>query len=136
VLIDPLVAKGALQSDGQPDQARIDAAFRAAISGGRMMLVRKIWEFGAVEHRPALTFDDVADDGTRKRSPVTLLLVHHSWKSVPWEGMEDTLDDRSILIKYDWSALHSSSPHFEQSFSNDGGKSWEVNWITDQSRVK
>jgi hypothetical protein len=59
--------------------ARIDAAFRAAISGGRMMLVRKIWEFGAVEHRPALTFDDVADDGTRKRSPVTLLLVHHSW---------------------------------------------------------
>ncbi len=49
---------------------------------------------------------------------------------------QDTLDDRSILIKYDWSALHSSAPHFEQSFSNDGGKSWEVNWITDQSRVK
>ena len=49
---------------------------------------------------------------------------------------QDTLDDRSILIKYDWSALHSNSPHFEQSFSNDGGKSWEVNWITDQSRVK
>jgi hypothetical protein len=49
---------------------------------------------------------------------------------------QDTLDDRSILTKYDWSALHSSSPHFEQSFSNDGGKTWEVNWITDQSRVK
>jgi hypothetical protein len=27
------------------------------------------------------------------------------------------------------------SPHFEQSFSDDGGKTWEVNWITDQVRV-
>ena len=26
-------------------------------------------------------------------------------------------------------------PHFEQSFSDDGGKTWEVNWITDQTRV-
>lgn len=25
--------------------------------------------------------------------------------------------------------------HFEQSFSIDGGKTWEVNWITDQVRV-
>jgi hypothetical protein len=27
------------------------------------------------------------------------------------------------------------SPHFEQSYSNDGGKTWEVNWMTDQTRV-
>jgi hypothetical protein len=46
---------------------------------------------------------------------------------------QDTLDGKSILVKFDWSALRSKSPHFEQSFSNDGGKSWEVNWITDQS---
>ena len=26
--------------------------------------------------------------------------------------------------------------HFEQSFSDDGGKTWEVNWITDQRRVR
>lgn len=49
---------------------------------------------------------------------------------------QDTLDDKSILVKYDWSALHSKSPHFEQSYSNDGGKNWEVNWITDQGRVE
>ena len=48
---------------------------------------------------------------------------------------QDTLDDRSILIKFDWTGLSSRSPHFEQSFSNDGGKSWEPNWITDQTRV-
>jgi iron complex outermembrane receptor protein len=48
---------------------------------------------------------------------------------------QDTLDDKSILVKFDWSALSSTSPHFEQLFSNDGGKHWEVNWITDQTRV-
>jgi hypothetical protein len=45
---------------------------------------------------------------------------------------QDTFDDKSILVKFDWSALATKSPHFEQSFSNDGGKSWEVNWIADQ----
>jgi hypothetical protein len=48
---------------------------------------------------------------------------------------QDTLADKSIFVKFDWSALESSSPHFEQSFSNDGGKNWEVNWITDQTRI-
>jgi hypothetical protein len=26
--------------------------------------------------------------------------------------------------------------HFEQAFSNDGGKTWEVNWIATDTRVK
>jgi hypothetical protein len=48
---------------------------------------------------------------------------------------QDTFDDKSIFVKFDWSALDSSSPHFEQSFSGDGGKNWEVNWVTDQTRT-
>jgi hypothetical protein len=48
---------------------------------------------------------------------------------------QDVLDEKSILVKFDWSAMMSKSPHFEQSFSNDGGKNWEVNWISDQTRV-
>ena len=28
-----------------------------------------------------------------------------------------------------------NSAHFEQSYSDDGGKTWEVNWITNQTRV-
>ena len=47
---------------------------------------------------------------------------------------QDSLNDRSILVRFDWTALTSKSPHFEQSFSDDGGKTWEVNWITDQTR--
>lgn len=43
---------------------------------------------------------------------------------------------RSILVRYIWSKIASDSAHFEQSFSEDGGKNWEVNWITDQTRAK
>lgn len=49
---------------------------------------------------------------------------------------QDTFNGRMILIRYEWSGITANSAHFEQSFSDDGGKTWEVNWITDQSRVK
>jgi hypothetical protein len=49
---------------------------------------------------------------------------------------QDTFNGRVILIRFVWSDMGTSSPHFEQSFSDDGGKTWEVNWITDQTRVK
>jgi hypothetical protein len=48
----------------------------------------------------------------------------------------DTLDGKSILVRYVWTAMTTNSPHFEQSFSDDGGKTWEVNWVTDQTRVE
>jgi hypothetical protein len=48
---------------------------------------------------------------------------------------QDTIDGKTILIRYVWTDLATKSPHFEQSFSDDGGKTWEVNWITDQTRV-
>ncbi len=48
---------------------------------------------------------------------------------------QDTINGKTILIKFDWTNLNTSTPHFEQSFSDDGGKTWEVNWITDQTRV-
>ncbi len=43
---------------------------------------------------------------------------------------------RMILVRYVWTGTTSKSPHFEQSFSEDGGKTWEVNWLTDQVRVE
>jgi hypothetical protein len=49
---------------------------------------------------------------------------------------QDTLNGRAIFVRFIWSKTTTNSPHFEQSFSNDGGKTWEVNWITDQTRVK
>jgi len=43
---------------------------------------------------------------------------------------------RSILCRFVWTNTNTDTPHFKQSFSEDGGKTWEVNWITDQTRVK
>jgi hypothetical protein len=48
---------------------------------------------------------------------------------------QDTLNGKAIYIRFVWSNTTTNSPHFEQSFSEDGGKTWEVNWITDQTRV-
>src|SRR5271170_2951519 len=49
---------------------------------------------------------------------------------------QDTINGKTILIRFVWTNLTKNSPHFEQSFSDDGGKTWEVNWITDQTPVK
>jgi hypothetical protein len=49
---------------------------------------------------------------------------------------QDIFNGRSILIRFIWSDTNTTEPHFEQSFSDDGGKTWEVNWITDQTRVQ
>jgi hypothetical protein len=46
----------------------------------------------------------------------------------------DTINNKTILIRFRWTNMN-TTPHFEQSFSDDGGKTWEVNWITDQTRV-
>jgi hypothetical protein len=47
----------------------------------------------------------------------------------------DTLDGKAIYVRFVWTNTTSAAPHFEQSFSADGGKTWEVNWITEQQRV-
>ncbi|HUO13643.1 MAG TPA: hypothetical protein VMX38_01555 [Verrucomicrobiae bacterium] len=48
---------------------------------------------------------------------------------------QEPQNGRSIFVRYVWSDITPNSAHFEQSFSDDGGKTWEVNWITDQTRV-
>ena len=48
---------------------------------------------------------------------------------------QDILNGKSIFIRFIWSDTATATPHFEQSFSGDGGKTWETNWITDQTRV-
>jgi hypothetical protein len=45
-------------------------------------------------------------------------------------------EGRAIYARFVWSDVTTNSPHFEQAFSVDGGKTWETNWITDQTREK
>lgn len=48
---------------------------------------------------------------------------------------QEPINGRMILVRFIWSRITPNSAHFEQSFSDDGGKTWEVNWITDQTRT-
>lgn len=41
---------------------------------------------------------------------------------------------RAIVVRYVWLNLSSQHARMEQSFSVDGGKSWEVNWVCELSR--
>jgi hypothetical protein len=46
------------------------------------------------------------------------------------------LDGRAILVRFVISDITPTSVRFEQAFSDDGGKTWEVNWIATDTRVK
>jgi hypothetical protein len=49
---------------------------------------------------------------------------------------QETLDGRAILVRFVISDITPTSCRFEQAFSDDGGKTWEVNWIATDTRVK
>ena len=48
----------------------------------------------------------------------------------------EAINGRMILVRNVWSDITANSCHFEQAFSEDGGKTWETNWIADDTRVK
>jgi hypothetical protein len=48
---------------------------------------------------------------------------------------QEALGARAILVRFVMSEITPTSCHFEQAFSDDGGKTWEVNWIADDVRV-
>jgi hypothetical protein len=47
---------------------------------------------------------------------------YDNWKGAP------------VIVRFHWTKVR-GNPHFEQAFSADGGKSWEINWITDTEFV-
>jgi len=51
-----------------------------------------------------------------------------------FEG-DDTLRGKPIRVRFTWSKIARTSAHWEQAFSPDGGKSWEVNWRMDFTRA-
>src|SRR5215213_5322804 len=49
---------------------------------------------------------------------------------------QDTYNGRAILVRFVITKISDDSYRFEQAFSNDGGRNWEVNWIAVDTRVK
>ena len=56
-------------------------------------------------------------------STLTLTLLHPSYFLLPW-------------VRFIISDIKPDSCKFEQSFSTDGGKTWEANWVAIDTRVK
>jgi hypothetical protein len=49
---------------------------------------------------------------------------------------QETFNGRTILVRFVWSDITPDSHHVEQSFSDDGGKTWEPNFIATLTRQK
>ena len=48
---------------------------------------------------------------------------------------QETFNGRAVLVRFVISHITRESCRFEQSFSDDGGKSWELNWVAVDTRV-
>jgi hypothetical protein len=74
--------------------------------------------------------------GTSKTGALSLPATVGEFKDGRGEFYDqEPFNGRMILVRFLWSGITPNSAHFEQAFSDDGGKTWEVNWITDQTRV-
>ncbi len=49
---------------------------------------------------------------------------------------QESFNGRAIFVRFVISDITPDSCRFEQTFSDDGGKTWEVNWIATDTRVK
>lgn len=49
---------------------------------------------------------------------------------------QETLNGRSILVRFLIKDVRADSCRFEQAFSADGGRTWETNWIATDTRIK
>jgi hypothetical protein len=116
------------------------------------VIVRKIWDGNA--------YLEELDDGSgaTRFQGLTMFLYNpasHQWSqsfshmdngtlSQPLIGefkngrgeffKQDQLNGRAILVRFVWSDITPDSHHEEQSFSDDGGKTWEPNFVATLTR--
>jgi hypothetical protein len=48
---------------------------------------------------------------------------------------QESFNDRMILVRFVIDATTADSVRFEQAFSNDGGRTWELNWVATDTRL-
>jgi hypothetical protein len=48
---------------------------------------------------------------------------------------DDTLRGKPIRVRFVWSKITPTTARWEQAYSADGGKTWEINWVMDFKRA-
>lgn len=49
---------------------------------------------------------------------------------------QEDFDGRAIFVRFVITPLDADTIRFEQAFSDDGGKTWETNWVATDTRMK
>lgn len=49
---------------------------------------------------------------------------------------KDTHEGKPVLLRFIWSEITATHARWEQAFSPDDGKTWEVNWIMNFDRIE
>ena len=74
-------------------------------------------------------------DGRNPRGPLDPPVVGGFKDGIGTFLADDTFDGKPIIVRFIWSDLTETSTRWEQAFSPDGGKTWEVNWIMESTRI-
>jgi hypothetical protein len=85
--------------------------------------------YNPISHQWSIYLVDV-DNGTLGLPPVVGQFTGNRGEFFDQEDFKG----RAILVRYVWLNNSPNSARMEQSFSPDGGKTWEVNWICELSR--
>jgi hypothetical protein len=85
--------------------------------------------YNPTSHQWSIYLVDV-DNGTLSLPPV---IGQFNGNRGEFFDQED-FKGRAIFVRYVWLNLSPTAARMEQSFSPDGGKTWEVNWICELSR--
>ena len=51
-------------------------------------------------------------------------------------GVDTVGDGRSVFVRFVITCANADTCKFDQAFSDDGGKTWEANWLATDTRVK
>jgi hypothetical protein len=74
-------------------------------------------------------------DGRMPHGPVDPPMVGRFEDGLGTFLADETFEGKPIKVRFAWSQITPASCHWEQAFSPDGGKSWEINWIMDFVRT-
>ena len=48
----------------------------------------------------------------------------------------DRLDGKPVRVRFTWTGATTPTPRWEQAFSDDGGETWETNWVMEFIRAE